>query len=109
MQNQQTYRSIFWLIFATIFITGCSAKGIKFEAINPIPDGKGVVYIYRSPSIIGSGVYGTASANNIPLTNYLRSVTRRPRSFRRLLVDDLGHWLNNRDIAVHIPCRFGSG
>ena len=32
------------------------------------------------------------------------SVTRRPRSFRRLLDDDLGHWLNNRDIAVHIPC-----
>lgn len=68
MKYQQINNSLFWLIFASILMTGCSASGPKFKPVNPIPDGKGIVYIYRSPSIIGSGVYGTATANSIPFT-----------------------------------------
>jgi hypothetical protein len=54
--------------FAAIIITGCSASGLAFKPLASIPQGKGVVYIYRSPSYMGSGVYGTVTANNTPIT-----------------------------------------
>ena len=33
-----------------------------------IPAGKGVVYIYRESGFVGGGVYGTVTANKIPIT-----------------------------------------
>lgn len=55
------------LVIALAF-AGCSASGPAFKPVTSIPSGKGVVYIYRSPSYMGSGVYGTVTANNTPIT-----------------------------------------
>ncbi|MFZ4699587.1 MAG: hypothetical protein ACOYMG_06015 [Candidatus Methylumidiphilus sp.] len=68
MRNKKIPNLNFWLILAATLITGCSASGPAFKPIDPIPAGKGVVYIYREPGIVGSGVYGTVTANKTPLT-----------------------------------------
>ena len=57
-----------WLVFASVLISGCSASGPAFKPVEPIPAGKGVVYIYREPSVFGSAIYGTVSANKRPIT-----------------------------------------
>jgi hypothetical protein len=59
---------IFGFIIIAILIEGCGASGPVFKPIDPIPAGKGVVYIYRESGIVGGGVYGTATANKIPIT-----------------------------------------
>ena len=56
------------IIFAVAVIAGCSASGPAFKPVDPIPAGQGVVYIYREPGIVGSGVYGTVTANKTPIT-----------------------------------------
>lgn len=56
------------LCLTSLLIAGCSASGPAFKPIDPIPAGKGVVYIYREPGVVGSGVYGTVSANKRPIT-----------------------------------------
>ncbi|MBK8815599.1 MAG: DUF2846 domain-containing protein [Methylococcaceae bacterium] len=56
------------LLVIPLAIIGCSASGPAFKPVNPIPYDKGVVYIYREPSFAGSGVYGTVTANKMPIT-----------------------------------------
>lgn len=64
----KTHKPIFGLILTSILIAGCSASGPAFKPIDPLPDGKGVVYIYRESGIIGSGVYGTVTADKTAIT-----------------------------------------
>ena len=54
-------------IIILILIAGCGASGPVFKPIDPLPAGKGVVYIYRESGFVG-GVYGTVTANKIPIT-----------------------------------------
>ena len=58
----------------------------------------------KTPHPTKQGEFITSKLTRPLSTPTEENVTRRPRSFRRLFVDNLGHWLNNRDIAVHIPC-----
>jgi hypothetical protein len=55
-------------IIISILIAGCGASGPVFKPIDPLPAGKGVVYIYRESGFVGGGVYGTVTANKIPIT-----------------------------------------
>jgi hypothetical protein len=55
-------------LFVALSLAGCTASGPAFKPVQPIPDGKGVVYIYREPGFVGSGVYGTVTANKAPIT-----------------------------------------
>jgi len=68
MLKVKSSTSILGLIFISTVIVGCSASGPAFKPIAPLPDGKGVVYIYRESSFVGAGVYGTATANKTPIT-----------------------------------------
>jgi hypothetical protein len=62
-----------WAIVAvSLSIIGCSASGPAFKSVNPIPADKGVVYIYRESSIVGSGVYGAVTANKPDYQNQKR-------------------------------------
>jgi hypothetical protein len=55
-------------IIISILIAGCGASGPVFKPIDPLPAGKGVVYIYRESGFVGGSVYGTVTANKIPIT-----------------------------------------
>lgn len=68
MRYGTVFHTGYLLCFLSILIAGCSASGPAFTPLDPIPFGKGVVYIYRTPSFVGGGVYGTVSANKKPLT-----------------------------------------
>ncbi|MBT9097525.1 hypothetical protein KFZ76_07360 [Methylovulum psychrotolerans] len=56
------------IILALTATTGCSVSGPAFKPLDPIPANKGVVYIYRAPSFVGGGTYGTVTANSTPIT-----------------------------------------
>lgn len=68
MRITRIFRYYLFIYTSLVLISGCSASGPTFRPIAPIPDGKGVVYIYRTPSFVGGGVYGTVSANKKPMT-----------------------------------------
>lgn len=57
-----------WLVFASVFLAGCSVSGPAFKPVESLPADKGVVYIYRQPKGFGGGVFGTVKANQAPLT-----------------------------------------
>ena len=67
MQSGRTFHAVVALTLA-LLAAGCSASGAAFTRVSPIPEGKGVVYIYRQPSFVGGGVYGTVKANDVPVT-----------------------------------------
>jgi Protein of unknown function (DUF2846) len=68
MPKVKSSTSIFGFMFISAVIVGCSASGPAFKPIDPLPDGKGAVYIYRESSFVGGGVYGTVTADKIPIT-----------------------------------------
>ena len=68
MRYFRYYKSNLWLVLTVVLVTGCSASGPTFKPIDPIPTGKGVVYIYRESGLVVSGVYGTVTANQKPIT-----------------------------------------
>jgi len=68
MQNRKFDRLKLWIILTSALINACSASGPAFKPVDPIPAGKGVVYIYREPGFAGSAVYGTVTANKSPIT-----------------------------------------
>ena len=68
MPNRISNSSSLWIILASALIAGCTASGPAFKPVDPIPAGEGVVYIYREPGFVGSGVYGTVTANKTPIT-----------------------------------------
>lgn len=51
----------------SMLLVSCSSTGAAFKPA-PIPAGKGVVYVYRQPKMMGSGVFGTVKANGTPIT-----------------------------------------
>ena len=55
------------MLLSAILLSSCGASGPAFQPVTPIPTGKGVVYIYRSSSIVG-GVSGTCKADDSPIT-----------------------------------------
>jgi hypothetical protein len=57
------------VILMTVTIAGCSATGRPFVHVDPIPDGKGIVYVYRPDRTVGCAVSGTIRANGVPITN----------------------------------------
>ena len=68
MRNQKSNSLVVWIFLVSTVIAGCSASGPAFKPVDPIPTDKGVVYIYREPGFVGSGVYGTVTANSTPIT-----------------------------------------
>lgn len=68
MRDFKILNSIFGYILISILIVGCGASGPVFKPVDPIPDGKGVVYIYRESGFVGGGVYGTVTADKTPIT-----------------------------------------
>jgi hypothetical protein len=68
MQICNANHKTLWPLLAFFLIAGCGASGPAFKPVDPIPAGKGVVYIYRSSSLVGAAVYGTATADKTPLT-----------------------------------------
>ncbi len=44
------------LLVAFTLVTGCAAKGTSFQEVTDIPKDRGLVYVYRSNSIIGSAI-----------------------------------------------------
>lgn len=68
MSVLKSSRTLLATLALALASTGCSSSGPAFSRISPIPSGKGVVYVYRSPNFAGSGVYGTVKANDVPLT-----------------------------------------
>ena len=61
------YQFLGAILISTV-IVGCGASGPTFKPVDPIPAGKGVVYIYREYGFTGGGVYGTVTANAKPIT-----------------------------------------
>lgn len=39
-----------------LVMSGCASLGPQFQAVNAVPSGKSLVYIYRTPKFAGSGV-----------------------------------------------------
>ncbi len=68
MKSIKVYGVSFVLVLGAASIAGCASTGAAFTPVTPIPAGKGVVYIYRQPKFAGGGVYGTVTANKVPLT-----------------------------------------
>jgi hypothetical protein len=68
MRGFKFLSSIFGLILISTLIVGCGASGPIFKPVEPLPVGKGVVYIYRESGLVGGAVYGTVTANKIPIT-----------------------------------------
>ena len=68
MRNFKLLGLVFGFILVSTLVIGCGASGPVFKPVDPIPTGKGVVYIYRESGLVGSGVYGTVIADKTPLT-----------------------------------------
>jgi hypothetical protein len=45
-----------FLMLALALLYGCAAKGPSFTRVSDIPSAKGLVYVYRSPGLVGSAV-----------------------------------------------------
>lgn len=52
---------------ASSALTSCGSSGAAFNPANP-PPGKGIVYIYRQPSIFAWAISATLTANGVPVT-----------------------------------------
>jgi hypothetical protein len=44
------------VILASSFLFGCGAQGALFQKVAELPQGKGIVYVYRPTGFVGSGV-----------------------------------------------------
>lgn len=68
MRDFKFVGSILGIVFVSTLIVGCGASGPTFKPVDPLPAGKGVVYIYRESGFVGGGVYGTVTADKTPIT-----------------------------------------
>ena len=68
MQVRKSAIQVPQAVFVWLFAAGCAATGPAFTPVNPIPAGKGVVYVYREPKVVGCAVKGTVSANDTLIT-----------------------------------------
>lgn len=60
------------LLVTFTILTGCAATGPAFQKINYIPNDKGIVYVYRPNSLIGSAVRYDVYANNDLVCHLIR-------------------------------------
>ena len=61
------------LIFtATILMLGCAASGPAFIKIETIPEQKGIVYLYRSKTIVGGAIVPQIWCNGRPVVELKR-------------------------------------
>ena len=49
-------RSLAALLVGVLLIAGCASLGAKFQTVETVPDGMGLIYIYREKQFIGGGV-----------------------------------------------------
>ncbi len=42
-------------VFAAAFLEGCAAPGAPFASLEPLPSGKGNLYLYRKPALYAAG------------------------------------------------------
>jgi hypothetical protein len=70
LQSLSKSKYVFVLFF---LVTGCATvpPGPRFQTISDIPDGKGVIYIYK-PDNYGKSIY-QISVNGIPVTRLYRN------------------------------------
>ena len=47
----------FLLLIPALYLAACAATGTPFQRITQIPADKGVIYVYRPNSLIGSAVH----------------------------------------------------
>lgn len=60
-------------LFASLVLTGCGAKGKQFTEFEKPSEGKGMVYVYRPSSFVGSGVYYDVKNDENTLVGTLRN------------------------------------
>lgn len=68
MHSYKSFSVTVGVILTSTLLTGCAVSGKGFKPIEATPLEKGVVYIYRQPSMLGGAVYGTVTANHKPIT-----------------------------------------
>jgi hypothetical protein len=68
MHRYKSFSATIGVILTSALLNGCAVSGKGFDPIEAIPLEKGVVYIYRQPSMLGGAVYGTVTANHKPIT-----------------------------------------
>lgn len=68
MTKQLRIFTAFGFILASTVFTSCGANGSAFAPVNP-PAGKGVVYIYRTPSFVGWVATGSLKIKGTSITN----------------------------------------
>lgn len=60
------------LTFGALFLTGCGAKGEKFQGFKNPDNGKSLIYVYRPSSFFGGGVfYDIHTSNNTNQDNII--------------------------------------
>ena len=67
LYSKKVYTTFLAFSFYLLFISGCGINGPSFTPVNEVPDGKSIVYIYKSPSAWGKDVY-LIRANGIEIT-----------------------------------------
>lgn len=69
MHSYKSLSATIGVLLTATLLAGCAASGPAFKHIEATPlSNKGIVYIYRQPSIVGGAVYGTVTANHKPIT-----------------------------------------
>mgnify|MGYP001592743864 FL=1 len=56
------------LLAAALMLNSCASLGPIYQKVDTIPDGTGLVYIYRSSSIVGCGVSYDVKVGETPVT-----------------------------------------
>lgn len=55
------------LLFVAALLLASCATGAAYQKVDKIPDGMGVVYIYRPASFVGAAVSPEVEANGVPI------------------------------------------
>jgi hypothetical protein len=53
---QHGRHSMVAILVAVLLIAGCASLGPQFQAMDKVPEGMGLIYIYREKEFVGSGV-----------------------------------------------------
>ncbi len=67
MNKPQILANALGVAFATFALNSCGTNGAEYTPVNA-PPGKGVVYIYRSPSMFAAAISATLTADGVPIT-----------------------------------------
>lgn len=67
MKKPQFIAVVFGCGLGFLALTNCGSQGAAFTPVKP-PPGKGVVYVYRQPSVFAWAITPTLSADGVPIT-----------------------------------------